>query len=56
MQGMENDLHDDRHDNPSGLPEEGIVHEHEGHHVHIPKSAAPVPDHHHEEGHEDDDQ
>lgn len=42
--------------NPSGLPPEGIVHEHGGRIVHIPKTPQPVPEKHHEEGHEDGDE
>lgn len=44
---------DDRNINPSGLPDEGIVHEHEGKTVHIEKVPQPVVPEHHEEGHDD---
>jgi hypothetical protein len=43
---------DDRHANPSGLPDEGLVHEHNGVTVHIEKVPAPVALMHSEEGHE----
>lgn len=43
---------DDRHQNPSGLPDEGLVHEHDGKTVHIEKAPQPVPDKHQEEGHD----
>jgi hypothetical protein len=38
--------------NPSGIPDEGMDHEHQGLTHRLTKDPQPVPDEHHEEGHQ----
>lgn len=43
----------ERHPNPSGIPDDGpLVHEHQGQTYTADKTPQPVPEEHHEEGHE----